>query len=129
MFSRASRLGLLAAIALTLSITGCAGGAGESTITSAASASSGATTAPADDGSLAFVEAVRDRVPMINSKTDKEIVRIGKDLCTDPKDLGMTAANADKLHLSSLVLADNAKNETEASVILGLARQHMCRPV
>lgn len=72
---------------------------------------------------------MRDRVPPINSSTDKGIARIAEDLCVDPKDLGMTAANADKLHLSTLILADHARNEAEAAVILGLAKQHLCRPV
>lgn len=54
---------------------------------------------------------------------------IGEDICVDPKSLGMTAANADELHKSTLVLADHARNDAEAAVIVGLARQHMCRPV
>jgi len=127
MRKRSSRLGLLIVVAISLSMTACSGSTAASSISTGTSRPS--TTASAEDGSKKFVEAVRDRVPTINNKTDKEIVRIGQDLCVDPKDLGMTAANADELHLSQLVLADNARNKTEATVILGLARQHLCRPV
>ncbi|KRE72649.1 hypothetical protein ASG77_08255 [Arthrobacter sp. Soil762] len=87
------------------------------------------TTSAADDGTKAFVEAVRDRVPTINNNTDQEIARIGEDICVDPKKLGMTAATADELHKSTLVLANHARNDAKAAVIVGLAKRHICRPV
>ncbi|MEW1986792.1 hypothetical protein [Pseudarthrobacter oxydans] len=41
----------------------------------------------------------------------------------------MTATNADELHKSQLVLADHARNDAEAELILGLAWLHMSRPI
>ncbi|QDW28620.1 DUF732 domain-containing protein [Arthrobacter sp. KBS0702] len=123
MFNRSTLCGLLAVVALTLSVSACGGSEAGTPATGSQVA-----TPAAEDGTQAFVEAVRDRVPTINSSTDKEIARIGEDICVDPEKLGMTAANADELHKSTLVLANHASNNAEAAMIVGLAKQHMCRP-
>ncbi|SKB88414.1 hypothetical protein SAMN05660473_02850 [Arthrobacter sp. 49Tsu3.1M3] len=120
MFSRSTLTGLLAVVAIVLSVSACGGS------TNAAPTSSSQTAAPAaEDGTKAFIEAVRDRVPTINSSTDKEIAVIGENICAPSS---MSAAKADEMSKSMLVIADHARNEAEAAVIVGLAKQHMCRP-
>ena len=120
MFSRPTMTGLLAIIAIVLSVSAC--GAGE---TAASASGSQNSTPAAADGTKAFVEAVRDRVPTINSITDKEIAVIGENICAPSS---LSAANADEMSKSMLVIADHARNEAEAAEIVGLAKQHMCRP-
>lgn len=123
MYKRFTLSGLLAVVILSLSLSACSGsGAGEAGNQAQAATPS----ATATDGTKAFVEAARDRVPMINSSTDEEIALIGKNICSPSS--SMSAANADEMSKSMLVLAGHARNDAEAAVIVGLAKQHMCRP-
>jgi hypothetical protein len=84
MFTRSAIGGLLAVVALSKSISACGGSE-----VGAASSRSHTATPAAKDGTKAFIEAARDRVPVINSSTDEDITRIGKNICVDPKDLGL----------------------------------------
>lgn len=126
MLKRSTLGGLLAVIGLAISLSACGGSQDNA---AAITSQSQAATAVAEDGTTAFVESVRDRVPTINSKTDSEIARTGENICADPSDLGMSAASADELQKNTLILNDSAKNMAEAEIIVGLAKQHMCRPV
>lgn len=128
MFKRSNHLSLLAVVALTLSVSACGGDSQNLAAPSPSTTSQAATTA-AVDGTKAFVEAVRDRVPTINSRTDAQIARLGETICVDPKTTGRSAADADALNRSMLVLGDHARTDAEAAIIVGLAKQHKCRPV